>query len=171
MKKIILCGYMGSGKTTTARLLGKASEIPHLDLDEIIEKKVGKSVSQLFKEEGEIKFRRLEHDSLKELLDSEADFVLALGGGTPCYANNHLMLQRDDLISVYLKTGIAEVIQRVKAQGNTRPLLAGKDDGELQSFIGQHIFERSYFYNHAKHVVHTDGKSPEQVANEIMSLF
>lgn len=162
---------MGSGKTTTARLLGKAAEIPHLDLDEIIENNTKKSVTQLFKEEGEIKFRRLEHDSLKELLDSEADFVLALGGGTPCYANNHLMMQREDVISIYLKTGIAEVIQRVKAQGNTRPLLAGKDDEELQSFIGQHIFERSYFYNHAKHVVHTDGKTPEQVANEIMSLF
>nr|WP_322626490.1 shikimate kinase [uncultured Flavobacterium sp.] len=171
MKKIILCGYMGSGKTTTARLLGKAAEIPHLDLDEIIENNTKKSVPELFKEEGEIKFRRLEHDSLKELLDSDADFVLALGGGTPCYANNHLMMQREDVISIYLKTGIAEVIQRVKAQGNTRPLLSGKDDEELQSFIGQHIFERSYFYNHAKHVVHTDGKTPEQVANEIMSLF
>ncbi len=162
---------MGSGKTTTARLLGKAAEIPHLDLDEIIENNTKKSVPELFKEEGEIKFRRLEHDSLKELLDSDADFVLALGGGTPCYANNHLMMQREDVISIYLKTGIAEVIQRVKAQGNTRPLLSGKDDEELQSFIGQHIFERSYFYNHAKHVVHTDGKTPEQVANEIMSLF
>lgn len=162
---------MGSGKTTTARLLGKAAEIPHLDLDEIIENNTKKSVPELFKEEGEIKFRRLEHDSLKELLDSDADFVLALGGGTPCYANNHLMIQREDVISIYLKTGIAEVIQRVKAQGNTRPLLSGKDDEELQSFIGQHIFERSYFYNHAKHVVHTDGKTPEQVANEIMSLF
>ena len=126
---------MGSGKTTTARLLGKAAEIPHLDLDEIIENNTKKSVPELFKEEGEIKFRRLEHDSLKELLDSDADFVLALGGGTPCYANNHLMMQREDVISIYLKTGIAEVIQRVKAQGNTRPLLSGKDDEELQSFI------------------------------------
>jgi shikimate kinase len=171
MKKIILCGYMGSGKTTTARLLAQAAEIPYFDLDEIIEKKAGKSVPQLFEEEGEIKFRKLEHEAFKEMLAKEGSFVLGLGGGTPCYANNHLLLQHDDVISVYLKTGIAAVIKRIQAQGNTRPLLAKLQGEELEAFIGQHLFERSYYYHHAKHVVTTDDKTPEMVADEIMSLF
>lgn len=162
---------MGSGKTTTARLLAQAAQIPYYDLDEIIEKKAGKTVPELFETEGEIKFRRLEHDTFKEMLASAHDFVLGLGGGTPCYANNHLLLQNEDVISVYLKTGIAEVIRRTQAQGNTRPLLAGLQGEELEAFIGQHLFERSYFYHHAKHVVNTDGKAPEKVADEIMSLF
>ena len=162
---------MGSGKTTTARLLAQAAEIPYFDLDEIIEKKAGKSVPQLFEEEGEIKFRRLEHETFKEMLAKEGGFVLGLGGGTPCYANNHLLLQHDDVISVYLKTGIAAVIKRIQGQGNTRPLLAKLQGEELEAFIGQHLFERSYYYHHAKHVVSTDDKTPEMVTDEIMSLF
>ncbi|MFP9117180.1 shikimate kinase [Flavobacterium sp. RNTU_13] len=171
MKKIILCGYMGSGKTTTARLLAKTIGIDYLDLDEIIEKNTGKTVSQLFEEEGEIKFRLLEHQTLKEVVEKNTDFVLALGGGTPCYANNHLLLQHSDVVSVYLKTGIDEVIRRVTAQGNTRPLLAGKMPQELKEFVGQHIFERSYFYNHAQYTVVTDAKTPEIVAEEILRLI
>lgn len=162
---------MGSGKTTTARLLAKTAATDYLDLDEIIEKNTGKTVSQLFKEQGEIKFRLLEHQILKELLENETGFVLALGGGTPCYANNHLLLQRPDVVSVYLKTGIDEVIRRVTSQGNTRPPLAGKTPQELKEFVGQHIFERSYFYNHAQYTVVTDAKTPEIVAEEILRLI
>lgn len=162
---------MGSGKTTTARLLAKTIGIDYLDLDEIIEKNTGKTVSQLFEEQGEIKFRLLEHQTLKEVVEKNTDFVLALGGGTPCYANNHLLLQHSDVVSVYLKTGIDEVIRRVTAQGNTRPLLAGKTPQELKEFVGQHIFERSYFYNHAQHTVVTDAKTPEIVAEEILRLI
>ncbi|WP_116789285.1 shikimate kinase [Flavobacterium psychrotrophum] len=171
MKKIILCGYMGSGKTTTARLLSNAAEIPYMDLDEIIEKETGKTVEEIFATDGEIKFRKLEHNILKGLLDVNEDFILGLGGGTPCYANNHLLLQRNDVVSVYLKTGIKEVVKRVQGQGRTRPLLANLEGAALEEFIGQHLFERSYFYHHAKHVVLTDGKSPAQVADEIMSLL
>lgn len=162
---------MGSGKTTTARLLAQAAEIPYFDLDEIIAEKAGKSVQQLFEEEGEIKFRKLEHEAFKKMLATDGGFVLGLGGGTPCYANNHLLLQDEGVISIYLKTGIAEIIRRTQAQGNARPLLAGLHGQELEEFIGQHLFERSYYYHHAKHVVNTDGKAPEKVADEIMSLF
>ncbi|AWH86811.1 shikimate kinase [Flavobacterium album] len=171
MKKILLCGYMASGKTTIARLLGKAAGMPVLDLDEVIEKKTGKSIPQLFSQDGEIAFRRLEHDNLKELLAEEDAFILSLGGGTPCYANNHLFLQRDDVVSVYLKTGIEELVNRLRHQGKERPLLEKLPDDELQEYVAKHLFDRSYYYHQAKHVVVTDGKSPEDVVNEIMSLF
>ncbi len=171
MKKIILCGYMGSGKSTIAPLLSASTEIPYLDLDEIIEKETGKSIQQLFAEDGEIKFRRLEHDTFKGLLDVQEEFILGLGGGTPCYANNHLQLQRQDVISVYLKVGIDQIIQRTQAQGKPRPLIEKLNGQELRDFIGQHLFERSYYYNHAKHTVVTDGKTPEMIVNEIVSLL
>jgi len=171
MRKIILCGYMASGKTTTARLLSTAMEIPYLDLDEVIEKETGKTVSQIFETGGEIKFRKLEHDTLRRLIDVKEDFVIALGGGTPCYANNHLLLQRDDVVSIYLKTGIDEIITRIKGQGSIRPLVAGLNDEEMHEFVAKHLFDRSWYYHHAKHNVTTDAKTPALVVNEIMSLF
>jgi shikimate kinase len=171
MKKIILCGYMGSGKTTIAQFLSAATQIPYLDLDEVIEKESGKTIAQLFEEEGEIKFRKKEHAAFKGLLDVPEEFILGLGGGTPCYANNHLLLQRDDVISIYLKAGIQELIKRITAQDKARPLVDKLQGQELQDFVGQHLFERSYYYNHAKHAVATDGKTPEMIVNEIVSLL
>jgi shikimate kinase len=171
MKKIILCGYMASGKTTIARLLSVAMEIPYLDLDEVIEKETGKTVSQIFETEGEIKFRKREHDTLKGLLAVDDDFVIALGGGTPGYANNYLLLQRDDVVSVYLKTSIEGIIVRLKGETAARPLVAGLAPEEMHDFVAKHLFDRSWYYYHAKHIVTTDGKTPELIVNEILSLF
>jgi len=162
---------MGSGKTTTAKILAKAAKIPYFDLDEIIEQKAGKSVPELFEQHGEIHFRKLEHIAFKEMLATGGSFVLGLGGGTPCYSNNHLLMQQHGVVSIYLKTGIATIIKRIQGQANTRPLLAKLQGQELAEFIGQHLFERSYYYHHAKHVVTTDGKSPEIVAGEIIELL
>lgn len=171
MAKVILCGYMASGKTTIAKLLSQATELPYLDLDEVIEKETGKTVAQIFEEDGEIKFRKLEHDTLKGLLGVNEDFILGLGGGTPCYANNHEMLQREDVISIYLKTGIEELIKRINAQGKQRPLVNNLQGQELRDFVGAHLFERSYYYHKAKHTVLTDALTPETVVNKIMSLL
>lgn len=171
MKKVILCGYMASGKTTTAKLLSKKANLTYIDLDEVIEKNAGKTISKLFEEDGEIKFRKLEHQTLTTIVNESEGFVLSLGGGTPVYANNHLVMQRDDVVSVYLKTGIGEIVNRLKAQKGQRPLLDALKEEELDEFIGQHLFERSYYYHQAKHVVATDGKSPDEVVNEIMKLI
>jgi shikimate kinase len=171
MKKVILCGYMASGKTTTARLLAGAAGLPYLDLDEVIELKEGKTIMELFKSDGEIKFRKLEHAALTEIVDGTDSFILSLGGGTPCYANNHEFLKRDDVISVYLKAGIDELMVRIKGQQGIRPLLEALKEEELHEFIAKHLFDRSYYYHQAKHIVNTDEKAPEAIVNEIMSLF
>jgi len=171
MKKVILCGYMASGKTTAARLLAKKLQLPYKDLDEVIENRTGKTISQLFKEDGEIKFRKLEHEVLNEIVNGTDDFVLGLGGGTPSYANNHEVLKREDVLSVYLKTGISEIVNRLRLQKGTRPLIDALKDEELDEFVGQHLFERSYYYHHAKHVITTDGKLPEEITDEIIALL
>lgn len=171
MKKIILCGYMASGKTTIARLLSVTMQIPYLDLDEVIEKETGKTVAQIFEQDGEIKFRKLEHDTLKGLIAVNDDFIIGLGGGTPCYANNHLLLQDSNVVSVYLKTGIDEIVKRLKGQSIQRPLVAGLQEDEMHDFVAKHLFDRSWYYHHAKHIVTTDAKTPELVVNEITSLF
>jgi len=171
MKKILLCGYMASGKSTVAQLLGKTAGLKTFDLDEIIQKKTGKTIPEIFAADGEIKFRRLEHENLNELMHIDEGFVLSLGGGTPCYANNHLFLQQDDVVSVYLKTSIEELIFRLKRQGGGRPLLDNLAADEMHEYVAKHLFDRSYYYHQAKHVIATDGKSPEDIVNQIMSLY
>lgn len=170
MKKLILCGYMGSGKTTIARLLAKSTGLTYIDLDEVIENKTGKTISQLFEEGGEIKFRKLEHDCLKEVVNGSDGFILSLGGGTPSYANNHEVLKRDDVVSVYLKASIGELIKRIKKQPGVRPLLEVLKEEEMEEFVAKHLFDRSYYYHQAKYIVATDGKTPEAITDEIMSL-
>ena len=167
----MLCGYMGSGKTTVARLLGKATGLQYLDLDTLIEQKAGKTISQIFAEDGEISFRKLEHETLKEIAGCTQGFVLALGGGTPCYANNHLFLRQEDVVSVYLKASVATLAQRLGNATQGRPLLQPQDATTLEDYIAKHLFDRSYYYHQAKHVVATDGQTPEAVVNNIMSLF
>jgi len=171
MTKVILCGYMASGKTTIAKLLSQAAGLPYIDLDEIIEKEEGKTVAQIFADEGEIKFRKLEHKMLHGLAGVEESFILALGGGTPSYANNYEVLQRDDVVSIYLKTSIDEIVTRIITQENRRPLVANLHGDALHEFVATHLFERSYYYHKAKHIVVTDGKTPEDVVKQIMSLF
>lgn len=171
MKKIVLAGYMASGKTTIALLLSKASGLEYIDLDDFIEQKVGKTIAEIFNSKGEIYFRRLEHESLKEILAKNTGYVVSLGGGTPCYANNHVLLQGENVVSVYLKASIQELASRLRDMRQSRPLIANVADSELEEFIAKHLFDRSYYYNQAKHVVVVDGKLPEAIVNEIMSLY
>ena len=170
MNKIILLGYMGSGKSTIAHKLALSLNLPAIDLDQYIEQTENISIKKLFESNKEIKFRKLEHHYLKELIQNEESFVLSLGGGTPCYANNHLMLQGNNITSVYLKASIATLTERLKHQKESRPLLANQPDDELSEFIAKHLFERSFFYTHAKHTIKVDGKSVDAIVTEIANL-
>ncbi|MGV8994768.1 MAG: shikimate kinase [Flavobacterium sp.] len=170
MNKIILLGYMGCGKTTIGQKLAVSLNRQFIDLDQYIEQNEKLSIKKLFESNKEIQFRKLEHHYLKELISNPDSFVLSLGGGTPCYANNHLMLQADHITSVYLKASIATLTKRLEDQKDSRPLLANQPDDELAEFIAKHIFERSYFYSHATHTVNIDGKSIETIVQEITDL-
>lgn len=171
-KKIILLGYMGSGKTVVASKLSKVFKKKHLDLDVLIETEQGLSISSIFKNKGELYFRKLEHVFFKELIESDDEFILSLGGGTPCYANNHLLLQdKEDVVSIYLKTSVEELCRRLVKDQTTRPIIAQMNKEELKEFIAKHLFDRNYYYHQAKHVVLTDGKSTEEIVKEIQLLI
>lgn len=171
MNKIILVGYMGSGKTEIGKLVSKKTNIPFCDLDHLIENRLSKSINQIFSEFGEVFFRKKEHEVFTEKINSGESFVLSLGGGTPCYANNHLLLQSDGVVSVYLKASIATLVQRLKENRSERPLLKDLTEEELTEYIAKHLFDRSYYYNQCKHIVIVDGKSPEQIVDEIEKIL
>jgi shikimate kinase len=171
MKKIILLGYMGSGKSTIAKLLANSTAISYLDLDEIIEKQENSSVKKLFSVKGEIYFRKLEHQILAALIQNQDSFILSLGGGTPCYSNNHEFLNSDHVISIYLNASVATLYDRLLNSNDERPLIANKNREEMKEFIAKNLFDRSYYYNQAKYKIAVDGKSPEEIVSEIESIL
>ena len=167
MKKIILLGYMGSGKSTIGKLLHESIGIQFVDTDEIIAKTAQLSIPEIFALKGELYFRKLENEILNMLLNSQEPLIISLGGGTPCYYNNHLSLQKEDVISVYLKASIDTIFKRIKDNAQNRPLIAGQSVEEVKEFIAKHLFDRSFYYNHAKFKIDTDNKSPEEIVSEI----
>ena len=169
--KIVLLGYMASGKSTVGRLLARQLGISFVDLDEYIEQHQKKSIKDIFSEKGEIFFRKLEHQMLKEVLDSHTAVVLSTGGGTPCYANNmETILQQSDL-SIYLNHSIPVLVERITKEKEHRPLVKNIPDNDLPEFVGKHLFERRPFYMQAEHRVDCDPLSAEEVVAEIKKLL
>ncbi|MDQ6472323.1 shikimate kinase [Flavobacterium sp. LHD-80] len=171
MKKIVLLGYMGCGKSTIAQNLSKITNIPFLDLDTCIEKRANLSINEIFSKHGEIYFRKLEHEMFLELLQSSENNIIGLGGGTPCYANNHLLLQNDDIVSVYLKASIDTLYNRLAQNKSKRPLIANMEEEEMREFIAKHLFDRSFYYNHAQHKVSVDGRSVDETVEDILKIL
>lgn len=170
MKKIILLGYMGSGKSTIGKILANALQLQFLDLDNEIEKKLNMSINDIFKSKGEVYFRKIEHQLLHTIVQENDNFVLSLGGGTPCYANNHLVLQQDDISSIYLKGSIKTLADRLEKEKEHRPVLNNNTDDTLETFIAKHLFDRSYFYYQAKHIINIDNKTPDELIKEIQAI-
>ncbi|MGG5578663.1 shikimate kinase [Myroides sp. C15-4] len=167
MEKIIILGYMGAGKSTIAQQLAQQLNLPYYDLDHEIEKQHQKKITALFAEKGEVFFRKIEHQVLHQLLNKEEKAIISLGGGTPCYANNHEVLQWDHVQSFYLKASIATLTARLEKEKEHRPMLQINTDDTLETFIAKHLFDRSYFYYQAKHIVVVDNKSIDQITQEI----
>lgn len=167
MKKIILIGYMGSGKTTIGKLLSDNMGVPFYDLDTIIENKEGKSVSDIFSEKGEIYFRKLESMLFKDFIITHNSFILSIGGGTPCYANNHIILQNENIQSFYLKTSVEELANRLKDEKLHRPLISNLSNEDLVDYIRKHLFDRNYYYFQAKHTIDTQNKTKIEVIDAI----
>ena len=148
--RIILVGYMGSGKTKIGKKLSEKLDIPFIDSDQVIEEKMNKTIVQLFEELGESKFRVLESDFIREL-SKKSSFVLATGGGLPCFYDNILFL--NDLgLTIYLKTS-SEILTNRILNDNKRPLIKGKNKEELNEFVTLNLLERECFYEKSRFIL------------------
>jgi len=171
MRKIILLGYMGCGKSTIANRLSKITNIPYVDLDKSIEERTNLSINEIFEQRGEIYFRKLEREVFIELLNSPENIIIGLGGGTPCYANNHELLKGDNILSIYLKASVDTLFERLVSNKSKRPLIADKNDDEMKEFIAKHLFDRSFYYNQAQYKVNIDGKTKDETTQDILALL
>ncbi|WP_299667335.1 shikimate kinase [uncultured Polaribacter sp.] len=165
--KIILLGYMASGKSTIGNALSKKLNMNFIDLDDYISKHEKCSIPEIFKTKGEIYFRRIENKYLKEILNSKDNFILSLGGGTPCYANNMELMHNSEATSIYVKASITTLVTRLIKEKSKRPLVAALEDEQITEFVAKHLFERRFFYEQAKIVLNTEHKSVDSIVTEL----
>ena len=159
---------MGSGKTLVSKELNILNNFKIFDLDTEISKQNNRSITEIFKEKGEIFFRKTEKEVLEKILSSEKNIILSLGGGTPCYYNNIDRIN-EKTISVFLKTNVKTLAQRLSSEKDKRPLIQNISNEDLSEFIAKHLFERNPFYNQAKITINTDNLSAREIAEEILT--
>ena len=149
MRRIIIIGYMGAGKTTVGRALAAELGIEFYDLDWYIESRMRKTVKQLFDEVGEEGFRKIEHNMLHEVAEFE-NVVVSCGGGTPCFFDN-IGYMNSRAETVYLKATPEVLFEHLKMGRTVRPLLLGKSPEEVRVFVREQLEKRERFYNQARH--------------------
>ena len=151
MNRIFIIGYMGAGKTTVGKALAKELNIEFYDLDWYIEARMRKTVKQIFDEQGEEGFRRIEKNMLHEVGEFE-NVIVSCGGGTPCFFDNMEFMNQQGEI-VYLKATPEVLYGHLKMGKTVRPLLLNKTQEEVQVFIKEQLQKRESFYKKAKHTL------------------
>ena len=168
---IILTGYMGCGKTEIGSRLSQKLGMKYIDLDQYIEEKEGFSVTELFEKKGDIYFRKIESKYLNEIIYKD-NYIISLGGGTPCYHENHKIFNVDNNISFYLKHSRKNLSERLFAIKKNRPLISKfKSEEKLLEFISKHLFEREFYYSMAKNTITCDDKSIDQIIDKIIEIL
>ncbi len=157
---------MGSGKSTLGRALAESLAYDFLDTDDFIAQKEGRSISNIFRIEGEEYFREQEKKALLKLLKRKKT-VVATGGGLPCFLENMLMIKENGL-SFFLEMEAEYLLERLKNEKEHRPLLDEKDDEILLLWMKKKIKEREEFYQQADFIL-DGGKDIEELVSEINS--
>ena len=158
---IYLIGMMGSGKSTVGKLLAKKMKMPFVDLDETIERSVGKSITDIFEIDGEDIFRKLESDHLRKVSNS----VVSCGGGIILQDDNCNFIQENGK-AILLTASMKELARRL-SNSNKRPLLA--DNNTEETLTNLWLERQVQYLSTADITKETDGKTPEQITKEILS--
>ena len=159
---ITLTGFMGSGKTTVGKVLADFLGCPFMDLDDLVVKKAGKSIPDIFAQDGEPAFRQLEAQVLRKTVEkyAESTAVLALGGGA-VLAPASAALLHEKTVCIYLRASLETLLTRLEGETAGRPL--------ADASLADRLAAREPIYEKTAHVViDTDGLSPDEVADEII---
>ena len=144
---IFLIGFMGSGKTHWGRIWAAKEGLSFSDLDTEVEKECKMSVHDIFEKKGEDKFRELERYHLREF-ENKNNFLLACGGGTPCFSDNIEWMKIHGKV-IYLKAAPQLILEQVMHETEQRPILKKVNPSELLFFIQKKLSEREPYYSRA----------------------
>ncbi|MDX2361556.1 MAG: shikimate kinase [Crocinitomicaceae bacterium] len=165
MRRVILIGFMGSGKTTLGKELATRMNIPFFDSDEEIERAHLKTVGEIFGTYGESRFREMETGFI-DAMHEEDEFILSTGGGMPCFDKNMEDLNKLGT-TFYLERSPKELAHRLRHAKTQRPLISGLSDEDLVTFIEDKLSEREEYYKRANFVLTRE----EQKVTEIERLI
>ncbi len=167
MENIILIGFMGCGKTSVGKRLAESLHMDFLDTDQLIEEWNGKTISDIFAEDGEAAFRAMETKCLKKLLEENRNpFILSVGGGLPIREENRKLLSQMGHV-FYLKVSPEVVYMRLR-NDKTRPLL--QDVNPRGRIIDLMSARKHYYEDAAQAIVEVDDKGFETIIEEIRQI-
>jgi shikimate kinase len=167
VRTVVLVGFMGAGKTSVGRALGRRLGLPFADLDDRIQLREGKTIEQIFREAGEAEFRRAETAALRELLAEagSAIRVVALGGGAFVHPGNAELIEKAQAHSVFLDAPVEELLRRCVEEKTERPLRQSPEQF-------RELYEkRRRSYMRATVRIETGGKDVDTVAAEVACSF
>jgi len=150
--KIYLIGFMAAGKTHWGQQLSRKLNIPFFDMDEQIINAEGRSINDIFEKFGEEYFRLKEKGVLQSVTETHPTFVMACGGGSPCYFNNIDYMNQSGT-TVWLNTPMHILFQRLLVEKDKRPLLKDLSDDQLRSYIIKKFADRKIYYEQAEVVI------------------
>jgi shikimate kinase len=163
-KNIVLVGFMGAGKTVTSAVLALRLGMSRLSTDDQIVKEEGRSINDIFSQDGEAYFRDIESKVVHDFSNG-ANSVIDCGGGVVLRKENVEELKKNGMV-FYLKTSPDVIYARVKNDKH-RPLLKAADP---LAVIKNLLAQRALFYEKADYIVVTDDKTPEEVAENIIEI-
>ena len=161
--KIILIGMMGSGKSTIAQKLAHRLGFSLFECDEIFEKKFKIKIKDYFKQFGEENFRKEEENILKDLIKKD-NFIISTGGGVVLNKNNRNLIFNDEILSIYLKSSVGAIFDRIKNNKN-RPLL---NDEKPKKEIEKILNQREDLYKQAKLTIENENETIDEVVEKII---
>lgn len=159
--RIFLVGLPGAGKSTVGKYLANELGYAFLDLDEIIEKRKGKTITNIFTEEGETAFREIERDELRQL--TQTQIVVATGGGAPCFHQN-MEWMNENGFALFLNPPIDVILRRISAETH-RPLMQGDPTKKLTELMEA----RRKFYETSG--MESDLTDPCEILAELLQIF
>jgi len=170
-RRIYIIGFMGSGKTTAGKKLAAALKWEFADLDILIENRENLFIRDIFTRKGEEYFRQVESDLLKNPgLSEEMNFVISVGGGTPCFFDNMDFMLSEGIV-VYLRMTPGQLKERLDRERDMRPLLNNLQGNDLLKFIKERLADRESFYNRATISVDGFSFSTEAVIAKLNDLM